>query len=86
MKTIVIAGGSGFLGQVLKNYFNSKNYRVIILTRYPKNENDVYWNARDLGDWTKTLEESEALINLTGKSVDCRYTEANKKEKIRLKN
>ena len=41
----------------------------------------MYWNARDLGDWTKTLEESEALINLTGKSVDCRYTEANKKEK-----
>ena len=80
MKTIIIAGGSGFLGQVLKNHFNSKNYRVIILTRYPKNENDVYWNAKDLGDWAKSLEDSEALINLTGKSVDCRYTEANKKE------
>jgi len=80
MKTIIIAGGSGFLGQVLKDYFTTNNYDVKILTRTPKDKNDVYWNAKDLGDWTKTLDNTEALINLTGKSVDCRYTNANKKE------
>ncbi|MDD7886396.1 TIGR01777 family oxidoreductase [Flavivirga sp. 57AJ16] len=79
MKTIIIAGGSGFLGQILKEYFSKKEYLVKILTRNPKHENDIYWNAKDLGKWTKELENIEGLINLTGKSVDCRYTEKNKK-------
>lgn len=79
MKTIIIAGGSGFLGQVLENYFTQKNYNVKILTRNPKRENEIYWNAKDLGDWKYELENAEALINLTGKSVDCRYNEENKK-------
>ncbi len=79
MKTILIAGGSGFLGQVLETYYKEKNYTVKILTRTPKQENDIYWNAKELGTWTKELENIEALINLTGKSVDCRYTEKNKK-------
>lgn len=79
MKTIIIAGGSGFLGQVLENYFSDKGYVVKILTRNPTRENELYWNAEDLGEWTKSLENAEALINLTGKSVDCRYTDVNKK-------
>ena len=79
MKTIIIAGGSGFLGQVLETYFVEKQYKVKILTRYPKRDNDIYWNAIDLGDWQRELENVDALINLTGKSVDCRYTEENKK-------
>ncbi len=79
MKTIIIAGGSGFLGQILKDYFTKKDYLVKILTRSPKHKNDIYWNAKDMGKWTKELEKTEVLINLTGKSVDCRYTEKNKK-------
>lgn len=79
MKTLIIAGGSGFLGQVLESYFTKKGYKVIILTRQPKKENDVYWNAKDLGKWTTVLENSDVLINLTGKSVDCKYNEKNKK-------
>ena len=79
MKKIIIAGGSGFLGQVLENYFNTKGYEIKIFTRYPKKENDVLWNAKDLGNWTNELETAEVLINLTGKSVDCRYNENNKK-------
>lgn len=79
MKTIIIAGGSGFLGQVLESYFSKKNYQVNILSRKPINENDILWNAKDLGEWTKSLENADVLINLTGKSVDCRYTDSNKK-------
>jgi len=78
MKTIIIAGGSGFLGQVLEGYFTSKAYKVNVLTRYPKRKNDIRWNTKDLGPWTKSLESADVLINLTGKSVDCRYTEKNK--------
>lgn len=79
MKTIIIAGGSGFLGKVLEDYFVQKGYSVKILTRKPKKENDIYWNAKDIGKWVDVLEHADALINLTGKSVDCRYTEKNKK-------
>jgi len=79
MKKIIIAGGSGFLGQVLENYFSLKGYQVKILTRNPKKNNHIYWDAKSIGNWISELENSEALINLTGKSVDCRYTEQNKK-------
>ena len=79
MKTIIIAGGTGFLGQVLENYFTSNGYDIKILTRKPTKSNHIYWNAKNIDQWTKALEGTYALINLTGKSVDCRYTEANKK-------
>lgn len=82
-KKIIIAGGSGFIGQELANYFKNK-YHVIILTRGNyKNENGITfmnWDAKNLGNWATELEDAEALINLTGKSVNCRYNEANKAE------
>ena len=79
MKKIIIAGGTGFLGQVLKTHFTKQNYTVFVLSRQPKSENEIYWNGSELGDWTKHLENADALINLSGKSVDCRYTDKNKK-------
>ena len=77
---ILIAGGTGFLGENLEKYFTEKGNQVSILTRKPKRENEIYWNARTAGDWKTILEGADVLINLTGKSVDCRYTEKNKRE------
>ncbi|TBN01335.1 TIGR01777 family protein [Hyunsoonleella flava] len=79
MKTILIAGGTGFLGKILEDYFSKKEFTVKILTRNPKKENHIFWNAKDIGTWTRALEKIDVLINLTGKSVDCRYTKENKK-------
>lgn len=79
MKTIIIAGGTGFLGRVLETHFTQKGYEVKILTRNVTKPNQIQWNAKDLDQWTNHLEGAYVLINLTGKSVDCRYTEANKK-------
>lgn len=79
MKSIIIAGGNGFLGKVLENYFSKKGYNIKILTRNPKAKNHILWDGKGLSKWTKSLENAEAVINLAGKSVDCRYTEANKK-------
>lgn len=76
---ITIAGGSGFLGQSLKAYFKNQNHQVLILTRAPKSTGDVLWNGKDTGEWCKAIDGTEVLINLTGKSVDCRYTDKNKK-------
>lgn len=77
---IIIAGGTGFLGESLEQYFKQKDAQVYILTRKPKRDHDIYWDARTLGEWKSAIEGCDALINLTGKSVDCRYNETNKKE------
>jgi uncharacterized protein (TIGR01777 family) len=87
MKKLVIAGGSGFLGRELAAYFKELNYNVVILTRGNAHDENgikfVQWDASSIGNWTKELEGCDVLMNLTGKSVDCRYTDANKKEILR---
>lgn len=78
MKTLIIAGGTGFIGSYLENYFSEQGYYVKILTRKPTRNNHVLWDAKTLDNWTVHLENLDVLINLTGKSVDCRYTPKNK--------
>ncbi|MBO9690395.1 TIGR01777 family oxidoreductase [Chryseobacterium sp.] len=77
---IIIAGGTGFLGENLEKYFTEKGNQVCILTRKPVRKNEIYWDAQTIGEWKSSLEKADVLINLTGKSVDCRYHEKNKKE------
>lgn len=82
MKRIIIAGGTGFLGSILTRYF-SEGYQITILTRgEPKIEDGVeyvHWDGRTMGTWSSVLEHADVVINLNGKSVDCRYTEKNKR-------
>ncbi|MBT8244037.1 MAG: TIGR01777 family protein [Winogradskyella sp.] len=80
MKTLIIAGGTGFLGQILENYFKAKGFTIKILTRKPTKKNHIFWDGKNLGEWSKFFEDTEAVINLAGKSVDCRYTKENKKK------
>jgi len=77
---IIIAVGTGFLGESLEQFFLNKNYEVKILTRNPKRNNEIFWDSKTVGAWKNELENSDFLINLTGKSVDCRYNDKNKKE------
>lgn len=80
---IILAGGSGFLGNALAHTFTARGDEVIILTRSPGERRDgareVFWDAKSLGDWAALVDGAEAVINLAGKSVDCRYTKKNRK-------
>ena len=84
MKKLVIAAGTGFLGNVLVKYFKEKVEEIVILTRGKTktqgNIKYVNWDAKTFNGWEAELENADVLINLTGKSVNCRYNERNKNE------
>jgi uncharacterized protein (TIGR01777 family) len=76
---IIIAGGSGFIGNVLRQWWTAQGHQVIVLTRQPRHPWEQAWDARSYTPaWAQHLEGAQVLINLTGKSVDCRYHAANK--------
>jgi uncharacterized protein len=81
---IILAGGSGQMGTAIASHFKTKCKEIIILSRQPTKIQDnirtITWDGKIIGDWYKEIEGADILINLTGKSVNCRYTEANKKE------
>ena len=83
MSKLIIAAGTGFLGQVLIHHFKNKFEEIVILTRGKSQIIDgikyVNWNAKTFSGWESELENATVLINLAGKSVDCRYTSKNKK-------
>lgn len=100
-KKIILAGGTGFLGQEMTKYFGKEN-NIVILTRQVnektnrnnydslskedlKNVRYIKWDGKTAGDlvangWINELNDADLIINLAGKSVNCRYTGKNKKE------
>ena len=78
---IVIPSGSGQVGTVLARAYCQSGHEVIVLSREPTNApwRVVKWDAETLGDWTTELEEADAVINLAGRSVNCRYNDQNRR-------
>lgn len=84
-KKIVLAGGSGFLGTSLAYFLVEEGYQVVILTRSKSQSSKsgikyVQWDGIQLGEWISEIEGSYAVVNFTGKSVNCIYTVKNKEE------
>jgi hypothetical protein len=74
--TIIVAGGTGFLGSTLVRAWRAEGHRVRVLTRRPKNADDVGWlpNDDDM-TWSSTVGEADAVINLAGEGIaDKRWT------------
>lgn len=79
---LVLAGGSGFLGQALARHFLQLGWEVVVLSRHPQMRRaarEVAWDAESVGEWARELNGAEAVVNLTGRTVDCRYTGTNRR-------
>ena len=82
---IVLPGGSGQVGRLLAQHFHTQGHHVTVLSRNAKAPTPetpwqtIAWDAQTEGNWVGTLDGADLCINLTGRSVNCRYHAANRK-------
>jgi uncharacterized protein (TIGR01777 family) len=80
---IVIPGGTGQIGVILSRAFSATGDEVVVLSRNPTAHSAcriVRWDGKTQCDWTKELEDADVVINLAGRSVNCRYGKENRRE------
>ena len=79
---IVIPGGTGHIGALLAESFHRGGEEVVVLSRNPQPApwRVAKWDGRSVGVWAEEIDGADAVINLAGRSVDCRYNEANRRE------
>ncbi|MGA7921916.1 MAG: TIGR01777 family oxidoreductase [Candidatus Acidiferrales bacterium] len=79
---IVLPGGSGQVGTIIARHVHAQGYDVVVLARNLKRApwRAVQWDGATLGRWTGELENADVVINLAGRSVNCRYNDSNRRE------
>ncbi len=82
MKKIILAGGAGFLGSSFRNFIEKKGYSCIVLTRTPSKQYEVKWDGKTVDKWKEELRGVAAVVNFTGRSVNCIHNEQNRLEII----
>jgi uncharacterized protein (TIGR01777 family) len=82
---VVIPGGSGQVGTILGRSFHARGDEVVVLSRSPSSApwRVVGWDAASPGEWADEIEGADVVVNLTGRSVDCRYNAANRDSMMR---
>ena len=77
-----MTGGSGFLGTMLARAFVRRGDEVVVVSRHPGvgGWRSVRWDGRSLGPWAREFDAADAVINLAGRSVNCRYNAENRRE------
>jgi len=77
---IVIPGGSGHIGTILARAFHARGDQVVVLSRNPAAApwRVAAWDATTVGKWTQYIDGADVVINLAGRSVNCRYNQKNK--------
>jgi uncharacterized protein len=78
---IVMPGGSGHVGQALRRHLEPLGHEFVVLTRNATpGPGEVEWDGKSIGLWALAFNGADVVINLAGRSVNCRYTDANLKE------
>ena len=79
---IVIPGGSGQVGTVLARAFVADGHEVVEIGRSPRDVpwKTVRWDGKTLGDWADEIDGTDVVINLAGRSVNCRYNDENRRQ------
>ncbi|HEX9998134.1 MAG TPA: TIGR01777 family oxidoreductase [Abditibacterium sp.] len=83
---IVICGASGYLGSVLAPFLAAPGHEIVLVGRrdlnfpLPNGVRFSSWDGENLGDWASEIDGADAVINLAGRSVNCRYNEVNRRE------
>ena len=78
---IIIPGGSGQVGTLLARAFLADGHEVVVLSRRMREAawKMVRWDGETVGDWQREFDGSDVVINLAGRSVNCRYHAANRR-------
>jgi uncharacterized protein (TIGR01777 family) len=82
---VVIAGGSGFLGRALSRSLSGSGHEVVVLSRTPDPGapwRTAAWDAATPGPWIAEIDGADAVINLAGRTVNCRYSAAHRRQII----
>ena len=79
---VVIPGGTGQVGTLLARAFHKDGHEVVALGRSPAHApwRVAPWDPRVIGDWARWIDGADVVINLAGRSVNCRYGERNRNE------
>ena len=85
---IVIPGGTGQVGTLLARAFHRDGYDVVVFGRSPQPRDAapwrmVQWDHTEPGEWMEEIDGADVVINLAGRSVNCRYNRKNRKEILR---
>jgi len=73
----VLAGASGFIGTALRDALADEGYEIRTIGR----SGPVRWG--DTAAIRAAVDGADLLVNLAGKSVNCRYTDRNRAEILR---
>jgi uncharacterized protein len=81
---IVIPGGSGQVGTILARAFHRNGHDVVVLSRRPQNRSwrVVRWDGVTPGAWQREIDGADVVINLAGRSVNCRYNAENRRQML----
>ncbi|MEP6717099.1 MAG: TIGR01777 family oxidoreductase [Terriglobia bacterium] len=79
---ILIAGGTGQVGRILARHLHDSSHLVTVIARNRASLpwKTVVWDGEHMGGWARELDSCDVLINLAGRSVNCRYSRAHRDE------
>lgn len=76
---VVVAGGTGFIGDPLVRALEARGDQVVVLTRTVRAANHRAWDGKTIGEWATELDGADAILNLAGSSIHQRWDEAGKR-------